>query len=248
MPKKKDQTTDGKGKESGDAASILDKLKELFSSDSDDEKKKGGADDDADLEDGDGDSEGDDSSDTPDDDKESNSDDEGDDADDSDNPDGTDEGDDPADENKTDKGKSAKSTEKKYSKDDVEKLVKARLAKQKKSMGSKESTLTDRIEALEAELEKTKTASQAAAKAEFDKLPQEIKDLAPGDASTPEGLSEIEAWLPKAKALVDKVSKVKTSETKLGNSTDFKARTTKELADEAKLREKVRSHTIYKSF
>lgn len=137
-----------------------------------------------------------------------------------------------------------------FTQDEVNAIIEKRLAKVKKpnkNMKSDDTALTARLEALEKQIESYKAEEAASVKSKFEKLPEEVRELAPGSIDTDEGVAAIKDWLPKAdklaKSLAESVKSVKA-----GNSGDPKIKSQKELDDEAALIKKAKAHSIYKSF
>lgn len=236
MKAKKDPNTKGKGD------STLDKIKSLLGLESDaglndgsdtsadDEEGKKKTPEALDGTDNDSDSDAADDNDSDDD----NADDDSDSKDDDDS-------DDDAEPKKDDKKKAAKKIE--LTQEELDEIIKKRLAKQKKSM-SKEGTDSEaKLKQLEAIVAGFVEKENAAVKAEYDKLPEVIRDLAPAEADTPEGIEAIKAWMPKAKSLVAKLEK---KDPKKGNGNDFKPKGKPATDIDEDTLKSVRQHSIYR--
>jgi Skp family chaperone for outer membrane proteins len=138
--------------------------------------------------------------------------------------------------------------EKKFTQSDVNKFVKTRLKTEKAKYDAKVTAAQDEVKTLKTELESYRKTALESAKAEFDKLPEEVRALAPAKLDDPEGVNTINAWLPNAKKLAEKLATpAKEEKPKPGNKSDFKPGSPAG-ADEKELAEKAKSHSIYKSF
>lgn len=140
--------------------------------------------------------------------------------------------------------------EKKFTQEEVNKIIADRLAKEKNKKSKMNNPTPDvaaRLEAMEKELEGYRESANESTKKEFDALPAEVRELAPGDVATPEGITAIKSWLPKAKKLAETLAAEKKT-AKPGNGGDPKILTQKEIEDEKALTEKAKKHSIYRSY
>jgi len=146
--------------------------------------------------------------------------------------------------------------EKKFTQTDLNKIVKERLKKEKAKSKQKLDALAQQVEQLNTELSGYRQEAQAALKAEFDSLADDVKALAPGDISKVEDAATLRAWLPKAKQLSAKlVGETKPSESKpeekkkVGNVEDpAPLGNEQKVKDEKDLIAHARKHSIYSSF
>lgn len=182
-----DPNTKGKG------ASILDKIKNLINGDDADAGQSGSdtsADDTTDLEGNDKTTDDDSADDTS--------------------------SDDTSDDDKTDADKKAK--EKTFKQDELDKIVTTRLQKQKNTMTGdfkkEKETLEGTITALQTELATYRKVETDAVKAEFDSLPEEVRELYTVDFEKPEEVAKFKESLPKVKALAAKLTPASTEEEK----------------------------------
>lgn len=141
--------------------------------------------------------------------------------------------------------------EKKFTQTELNKFVKERLKKEKTKFGKLEKDYSAKVTALTTELETYRNEAKAAVKAEFDSLPEEVRELSPASLESAEGIAAIKAWLPKAKNLATKLA-TPTPETKPedkktpGNGVNPKPNGVTPSAED--LKDKARKHSIYASF
>jgi hypothetical protein len=231
MKPKKDQTTDGKGGDDSEKG-LLDKIKSLFKDDSDADADLDGSDtpadddggqDDADDDDAAGDAaaEGDD---TPD-----------------------DAADTPDDEDVDDSPLPGDDGEKKFTQTEANKFVTKRLAAQKKSLTEKfekeKKQFASRIGQLEKQLNGYLNGDRESVKAEFEALPEAIRETAPGNLDSTKGVAAIKKWLPKAKKLAETVSTGSK-----GNKPDFKPLKPGSRESDEETLKQAKKHSIYSSF
>lgn len=151
--------------------------------------------------------------------------------------------------------------EKKFTQSELNFHVKKRLAKQKSGYDAKISEKESEIESLKSELSQYRKLESSVVKAEFDSLPEALRDTFPGDISTPEGISQAKKWIPAAKKLASSLnlsddssdSEESNSKAPAGNGANPKKKggmSGEESGgdDEKSVLDKVKSHSIYKSF
>jgi hypothetical protein len=145
--------------------------------------------------------------------------------------------------------------EKKFTQTEVNKMISERLKKKTGKLTTefttRETGLKEAVATLTTELQGYRNAAKESVQAEFDALPQEVRELAPASLETAEGVAAIKSWIPKAKTLADKLAtpapEVKPNRTP-GNGDGPKPNGTTPAVDDAALIEKAKTHSIYSSF
>jgi hypothetical protein len=144
--------------------------------------------------------------------------------------------------------------------DEINKIVKERLQRQRTKMSGdfekQKSTFENTIVSLSTELEGYRNAEKAEVKAEFDALPDEVKTFAPvADLDSAENVAKIKEWLPKAKPIAEKfkagdnTNKSKDKkDVAAGNGNDPDKKSVTGGNDEDDVIDRRKRHSIYRSF
>jgi hypothetical protein len=162
-----------------------------------------------------------------------------------------DEGDESGDDDSDDADDKAAKKPKTFTQEEVNAIVAKRIAEEKnrKPKMDKKPEPSPEVESLlksmEARLAKFEEKENAETKKKFEKLPAEVRELAPveGELDTPEKITAVADWMPKGEKLAKLLAEKKVA--KPGNGDGPRILSDKEIEDEKKVVAEAKKHSIY---